>query len=259
MAKRVEYQLYYWPEIQGRGEFIRLALEDAGASYVDVARQPGGMRIMLKLLREGAPGRPSPVPFAPPFLGAGKLLIAQTAAILHYLGPRLGLVPSNEAGQFAALQHQLTLADLVAEAHDTHHPIGVGMYYEDQKPESRRRSQQFLAERMPKFLGYFENQLKPGGPRQIYLLGRNCSYADLSLFQVVEGLRYAFPNGLAAFARKIPRVIELSARVAERPNLSTYLHSPRRIPFNEDGIFRHYPELDAAPTGRAARVKKKKG
>ena len=247
MAKRISYELYYWPEIQGRGEFIRLALEDAGADYVDVARETGGMKKMLKLMREGAGASPATA-FAPPFLLAGKLAIAQTAAILYYLGPRLDLTPANEAGQYAVLQHQLTLADLVVEAHDTHHPIGVDLYYEDQRPESKRRSQQFLEERVPKFLGYFEKQLQRGGPRQAWLIGRSCSYADLSLFQVVEGLRYAFPNGMAVLARKIPRVIALRDRVAARPNIAAYVGSARRIPFNEQGIFRHYPELDASST-----------
>jgi glutathione S-transferase len=250
MAHKASYELYYWPEIQGRGELIRLALEDAGASYVDVARERGGMKPLLKLMRDGAKG--APAPFAPPFLKSGRLLIAQTAVILQYLGPRLGLEPADEAGRFAALQHQLTLADLVYEAHDTHHPIGVGLYYEDQKPESKRRSQAFLKERLPKFMGYFEGLLKRG--RRPYLIGRSCSYADLSLFQAVEGLRYAFPNAMAGYERKIPRVVELRDRIADRPRLAEYLGSPRRIPFNTQGLFRHYPELDRPA---AKRVKKR--
>jgi len=257
MARRITYELYYWAEIQGRGEFVRLALEDAGADYVDVAREPGGMKKLMKRMRDGGASSPG-TPFAPPFLVAGKLSIAQTAAILHYLGPRLNLAPSNEAGQYAVLQHQLTLADLVVEAHDTHHPIGSGMYYEDQKPEAKRRSQLFLEERVPKFLGYFEAQIARGGPRQSWLVGRSCSYADLSLFQVLEGLRYAFPHGMAALARKLPRVNALHDRVGERPNIAAYLSSPRRIPFNEQGIFRHYPELDAPEAKRAARAQKKR-
>jgi glutathione S-transferase len=247
---RVKYSLYYWPEIQGRGEFVRLALEDAGAPYVDVAREPGGMKELLKLMSNGVPGSPSPRPFAPPFLHTGKLLIAQTSEILHYLGPQLGLVPSNEPGRLAALQHQLTIADLVNEAHDTHHPVGAGLYYEDQKAEALRRSEHFVTQRMPKFLGYFEDVLKRGG-HSGYLVGRRATYADLSLFQVVAGLRYAFPNALQQLARKLPHVIALSVRVAERPLLAAYLKSPRRIPFNEGGIFRHYAELDEKPRQRA--------
>jgi glutathione S-transferase len=242
MAKRPEYELFYWPGIQGRGEFVRLALEDAAAPYVDVAREPGGMRALEKLLRErGTPA--APAPFAPPVLRHRKLVIAQTSAILHYLGPRLGLVSATEAGRFAALQHQLTIADWVAESHDTHHPIGVSLYYEDQKPEALRRSQDFRSARLPKFLGYFEALLS-ANPRRGYLTGARVCYADLSLFQAVSGLRYAFPRGFARAARKAPRVLELAERIAARPNIAAYLRSPRRLAFNEHGLFRHYPELD---------------
>jgi glutathione S-transferase len=246
---RLRYELFYWPEIQGRGEFIRLALEDAGAPYLDVAREPGGMRALERMLRIAGPDR-SAIPFAPPVLRAGKLVIAQTAAILHYLGPRLGLAPASEAGQFAVLQHQLTLADFVVEAHDVHHPIGSGLYYEDQKREARRRSEQFLSQRLPKFLNYFEGVLKQGPSRSGYLVGRQCCYADLSLFQIVQGLRYAFPNAFQQIAPKLPRVMAVAERVAARPKLAEYLSSPRRIPFNEQGLFRHYSELDAEPRGK---------
>ena len=251
MAKRKpEYELFYWPGIQGRGEFVRLAFEDAAAPYVDVAREPGGMKALEKLLRErGTPG--APTPFAPPFLRHRKLLIAQTSAILHYLGPRLGLVPATEAGRFTALQHQLTIADWVAESHDAHHPLGVNLYYEDQKPEASRRSEDFRSARLPKFLGYFEGLLSVNKGRS-YLTGARVSYADLSLFQVVSGLRYAFPRAFARHARKAPRVLELAERVAQRPNIAAYLESPRRLAFNEQGIFRNYPELDE----QAARRKK---
>jgi glutathione S-transferase len=241
------YELYYWPEIQGRGEFVRLALEDAGATYLDVARQPGGMQALLRFI-QGAKGTPAgaTLPYAPPFLRDGKLVIAQTAAILHYLGPRLGLAPATEAGQMAALQHQLTIADWAAEAHDTHHPVSVELYYEDQKPEALRRSQAFLQKRLPKFLDYFERVLSRSGRRQHYLTGARCSYADLSLFQMVQGLEYAFPKGFARAARKAPKVMALAERVAARPRLKGYLASPRRIEFNQQGLFRHYSELDKA-------------
>ena len=254
MAKAARYELYYWPEIQGRGEFVRLALEDAGADYVDVAREKDGLRAMLRLLRgDGA----SPAPFAPPFLRSGKRVIAQTAEILHYLGPRVSLVPARKSARWAALQHQLTIADLVQEVHDTHHPVGAMLYYEDQKREARRRAEQFLSARAPKFLGYFERELARGGKRQSWILGRSCSYVDLSLFQVLEGIRYAFPNGARKLERKLPHLRALSERVRERPRIAAYLASPRRIPFNEQGIFRHYPELDA-PESRERRLRSKK-
>jgi len=237
----MRYELYYWPSIQGRGEFVRLALAEAGADYVDVARQKGGMAKLERLLEGPRVKRP---PFAPPFLKAGTLLIAQTANILVFLGARHGLAPKNEAGRLWAHQLQLTIADLVAEAHDVHHPIGAGLYYEDQKREAKRAAESFIAERIPKYLTYFETVLERGRGGGSYLAGARLSYADLSLFQIVEGLRYAFPHTMKRLEKKIPRVIGLRNRVASRPRIAAYLASDARIPFNESGIFRHYPELD---------------
>lgn len=219
----MRYELFYWPSIQGRGEFIRLALEYSGAGYRDVARHPGGMRRMEQLLEKG--------PFAPPFLKAGKLLIAQTANILHYLGPRLGLAPKDEAGRLHLLQHQLTIADWLVEVHDTHHPIGGGLYYEEQKREAKRRAADFRDNRLPKFLSYFEDVLRSE---------KRFSYVNLSLFQMMEGLEYAFPRTMKKL--KTREMKHNRSRVADR--LTDYLHSERRIPFNRQGIFRHYPELD---------------
>ena len=241
----MKYELYYLPQIQGRGEFVRLALEEGAADYVDVARLPesagGGREAISRLLEDAGDGR---TPFAPPILKAGKLLISQTANILLYLGPRLGLVPKAEAARLWAHQLQLTLTDLVVEAHDTHHPIAKSLYYEDQKPEALRRAADFKALRLPKFLGYFERVLtaNPGGDR--YLLGKSLTYVDLSMFQVIAGLRYAFPRTMEDMLRKQPRLKALHQRVRERPRIAAYLASRRRIPFNEHGIFRHYPELD---------------
>lgn len=235
----MRYELYYWPEIQGRGEFVRIALEDAGADYVDVARQPGGEDKMMALI--GGRGLKTP-PFAPPVLKAGKLVISQTANILLYLGDRHALAPTSDAGRMWVHQLQLTIADLVVEIHDTHHPIGSGLYYEDQKREAARRADDFRAHRAPKFFDYFERVLAAsGGP---YLAGRRCSYADLSLFQVVEGMRYAFPKLSKRLARAHPCLIDLVARVAARPRIAAYLESERRIAFNEMGLFRAYDELD---------------
>jgi glutathione S-transferase len=235
----MRYELYYWPSIQGRGEFVRLALEDACANYVDVARGPKGTRAMMRTIESRTLRRP---PFAPPCLKAGRLLIAQTANILLYLGPRLGLAPKSEADRLWTHQLQLTLADWLVEAHDTHHPIGSGLYYEEQKREAKRRAADFRDARLPKFLDYFECVLKrnPGG----YLLGKTISYADLSLFQMIDGLRYAFPHAMARREHLCSRVISLHERVAARPRIAAYLASKRRLPFNQQGIFRHYPELD---------------
>ena len=224
----MKYELYYWPSIQGRGEFIRLALEDAGADYVDVARRPKGMQAMAFQMKRNHV-------FAPPFLRAGTLVIAQTALILHYLGPRLGLAPKSEAQRLWLHQQQLTISDWLVEVHDTHHPVGAGLYYEDQKPESRRRAEDFRTSRLPKFLGYFERLERP----------RGVTYIDLSLFQMIEGLRYAFPRTMRSIERKYPKLVANHERVAERPRLAAYLASKRRIPFNQQGIFRHYAELDA--------------
>ena len=233
------YELYYWPSIQGRGEFVRLALEEGGADYVDVARGKAGVGAVMKLLKGSKTAAP---PFAPPFLKHGSLVIAQTANVLAYLGPRLKLVPANDGLRAHALEIQLTIADLVAEAHDTHHPMGVGLYYEDQTVEAKKRAAEFVAKRIPKFLGWLESRLVHNGGR--HFVGGRLSYVDLSAFQVVEGLTYAFPNGMAGVRRKIPKLLALHDAVAARPRIAAYLASDRRIPFNEDGIFRHYPELD---------------
>ena len=241
---RETYELYSWPNTQGRGEFIRLVLEDAGAEYVDAAREPGGLGVMRRFMRGELGASGSLVPFAPPYLRSGKLVLAQTAAILQYLAPQLELEPRTELGRLAALQYQLTLADWVTEAHDTHHPIDVGLYYEEQKVEARRRSREFRQQRMPKFLAYFEDVLARSSRQHVYMTGTRCTYVDLSLFQVVDGLRYAFPHAFARSARRAPRVIALADRIAERPRIAAYLASPRRIPHNNLGVFCHYPELD---------------
>ncbi|MCA1245014.1 glutathione S-transferase [Massilia sp. MS-15] len=232
------YELFYWPGIQGRGEFVRLALEEAGADYVDVARREGGMELMLAALESGS--QPA---FAPPFLRAGEATIGQVANILLYLGERHGLAPRSDPGRLWVHQLQLTIADLVAEIHDTHHPISTSLYYEDQKPEAQRRAADLVETRLPKFFGYFSRLLTNPMPRD-WLAGDRPSYADLSLFQVVDGLRYAFPNAMKRLEGEYPALAALHARVAARPNIAAYLASPRRIPYNQNGIFRHYPELD---------------
>ncbi len=236
----MRYELYYWPSIQGRGEFVRLALEEAGADYVDVARRgKSGMAAMMKLLESKSLARP---PYAPPFLKAGKDIIAQTALILFYLGPRLGLVPPDEAGRLWAHQLQLTITDLVVHIHDTHHPVSGWLYYEEQKPAAKRRTADFWRYRVPKFLGYFERVLQRNGGK--YMVGRRLSYVDLSLFQIVEGLRYAFPKRMKRFERRVPLLIALHERVSQRPRIKAYLSSKRRISFSQWGIYRYFKELD---------------
>jgi len=239
------YELYYWDGLQGRGEFIRLALEEAGADYIDVVRgaeQDGfGMAAMMKLLHSTTEPY---VPFAPPFLKDGDLIVSQVANILLYLGPTLGLAPRDGGLRSVANGLQLTIADLVAEVHDTHHPIDSALYYEDQKDAAQARSAAFLGKRLPKFLGYFERVLTRNPHGGGWLLGSARSYVDLSLFQVIEGLHYAFPRAMKPFAASYPALAALRDSVQSRPNIARYLASERRIPFNETGIFRHYPELD---------------
>ena len=232
----MRYELYYWSGIQGRGEFVRLALEDAVADYVDVAREEGDDAILRYLdgVHEG------PLPFAPPFLKAGRLLIAQTANILEYLGCKLSLAPESESARLYANQLQLTIADLVAEVHDSHHPIASSLYYEDQREEALRRAGDLRTQRLPKFLDHFEQVLERGGGHAL----RRHSYVDLSLFQLVSGLSYAFPRAMQRLHPDLPLLHALHASVAKRPRIAAYLASSRRVPFNESGIFRHYPELD---------------
>ena len=240
----MRYELYYWPMIQGRGEYVRLALEEAGANYADIAREEGGMEAMQRLLDGDATPHPS---FAPPFLKAGRLMIGQTANILLYLGERHGLAPASAAGRLWVHQLQLTIADLVQEIHDTHHPVATALYYKDQKKPAKQRSQDFIANRLPKFFNYFEKILQASKNDKHYLAGAKLSYADLSLFQSVAGLTYAFPRAISQAIPEYPRIAALAERVAARPRIAAYLASDQRIPFNEDGIFRHYDELDAAP------------
>lgn len=240
------YELYYWPGIQGRGEFVRLALEAAGAPYVDVARERGagrGMKGMTAMLEGGAPQ----TPFAPPFLRDGEIVVSHVANILHYLGPKLDLAPKDEAGRIFAHGLQLTITDFVAEVHDTHHPISTDLYFEDQRKEAKARSAAFLQDRVPKYLGYFERVLSNNPAGKAHIVGDNLTTVDLSLFQLWAGMAYAFPYAFAGAAKLYPALAALTKSAAERPKVAAYLASDRRIPFNESGIFRHYPELDSGP------------
>lgn len=238
------YRLYYWPTLPGRGELARLILEDAGADYVDVARLPedqgGGFPAILRFYEGEVEGAPV---FAPPILEVGDLRLAQTHVICAYLGEALGLAPVETEDRLVARQHHLTLLDLVDEAHDVHHPLGASLYYDDQKDAAKLRAEQFATSRLPRFLAHFERVLERGGA---WFVGDACSYVDLTAFQVVEGLAYAFPNAFREASKAAPRLLALRDRVAGRPNVASYLASERRLSFNEDGIFRHYPELDGA-------------
>jgi glutathione S-transferase len=237
----MSYKLYYWPGLPGRGEFVRLALEEAGAAYRDVARDPEAMAEITAMLDDESIVHP---PFAPPFLVDGPVIIGQTAAILLYLGDRHGLAPKTAKGRLWTHQLQLTIADIVAEAHDTHHPISLDRYYEDQKKEALLRATSFREKRIPKFLGWFDTILSRNPKGANHLVGASVSYADLSLFQLVEGLSYAFPRATKRVLGHTPHLVAHRNAVAERPRMKAYLASERRQAFNEDCIFRHYPELD---------------
>jgi glutathione S-transferase len=238
----VRYELYYWSGIQGRGEFVRLALEEAAADYVDVCRQDGGEDAMMAFFDGESVTHP---PFAAPFLKVRRQLIGQTANILLFLGARHQLAPEDEAGRLWTHQLQLTVADLVNEVHDAHHPLASSLYYEEQRREAKKRSANLVRERLPKFLGYFERVLVRNARTPKYLVGRRLTYADLSMFQIISGLRYAYPNAMARLEKRNPALTGLHDRVRQRPRIAAYLASPRRLPFNEQGIFRHYRELDA--------------
>ncbi len=240
------YRLYYWPGIQGRGEYVRLALEEGDAEYVDTALLPasrgGGVPALMRWLDGQGVARP---PFAPPFLQSGRQLIGQTANILLFLGPRLGLVPRDQAGRLWVHQLQLTMADFVTEIHDTHHPLAGSLYYEQQKAAARRRARDFIRQRLPKYLGYFERVIERNRAGRLWMVGRRLSYADLSMAQIVAGLGYAFPKASRARLRQCPRLRALHEAVFQRPRIARYVSSGRRLAFNNEGIFRHYPELDA--------------
>lgn len=238
----MRYELYYHASNPGRGEFIRLALEEARADYVDVARESGpdqGAEGVTRFMQNPALAHP---PFAPPFLKHGDLVIGQTANILHYLGARLNLAPADEGARLWAHQLQLTIADLTQEIQTTHHPIAHGLYYDEQKREAIEHSRHFLKERVPKFLGYFSRVLDVNGKE--FMVGSALSYVDLSLFQILEGLRFSFPNAMRRLEPDHAELAALHERVAARPNIAAYLASARRMAFNARGVFRQYPELD---------------
>ncbi|WP_085318314.1 glutathione S-transferase [Derxia lacustris] len=239
-------ELFYWPGVQGRGEFVRLALEEAGVEYIEMGAgnetQGRGVPSITHWLDGAEVERP---PFAPPFLRVGDRVIGQSALILMWIGEHYGLAPKDEPSRLWTHQVQLTIADAVVEAHESHHPVSAGLYSEDQRAEAQRRAIDFREARIPKFLRWFETLMarNPAGPQ--FLIGDALTYADLSLFQLVEGLSFAYPKATARALAECPKVVALHAAVAARPRIKAYLESGRRIAFSEGGIFRHYPELDA--------------
>ncbi|HMJ13827.1 MAG TPA: glutathione S-transferase [Polyangiaceae bacterium] len=236
------YELYYWPMIQGRGEFVRLVLEDADQAYVDVARLPenegGGMPALRRALSE------APLAFAPPILKYDGTWISQTTNICAFLAARHGRMPAGEGAERLASHLAATVYDFATEIHNVHHPLGSSLYYEDQKAEALRAAAAFLGHRLAKFLGFFERCIEQNAAAEPWLLGNALSYPDLWLFQIVEGLCYAFPKAMAARLPTHAKIARAREAVRTRPRLAAYLASERRIAFNEHGLFRHYPELD---------------
>ena len=234
------YDLWYWPSIQGRGEFVRLALEAKGIPYRDRARADGADALLADLS-----GHSGIKPFAPPYLVASDgFVIGQVAHILAWLADRHDLGAGELATDLQLIMLQLTITDIVAEVHNVHHPVAGSLYYADQKDAAHEAAKHFRQERMPKYFGYFEDALgQNGGP---FVLGAKWSHVDTSLFQLVEGLRYMLPQSMAVLEPKYPKLVACRDAIAQMPAIVAYLASERRIPFNQDGIFRHYPELDAA-------------
>jgi len=250
-GKDDEYHLIYWPGIPGRGEHIRLAFEEAGVPYTDTAHQEGGGKVVGSQIAASNQGDASnPPPLAPPILKHGEYTLSQTSNILLYLGPLLGLSPEpadDPVGIYHVNELTLTALDgLSNEPHDTHHPIAIAEYYEDQKDEALKKAKDYRENRLPKFLAYFERVLSgeasKGGE---YLYGGQLSYADLVLFQTVDGVSFAFPKcvGKLKESGKYDKVFALHERVKSRDKIRAYLESDRRQKYSM-GIYRYYKELD---------------
>lgn len=250
------FELLYHPSVPGRGEFIRLALEAASIPYNDVANNDKkGYSIVQAACSPKSTGDTdgNPPAFAPPALrvpGAGKdgktLLIYQTPNILIYLGPHLGLAPEDEVERLWVNQNMLTALDLNNETHDTHHPIAVMQYYEDQKEEALKKSKNFRENRIPKYFSFFERVLKGNEEtgKGKYLVSDMLTYADTTLWQVMDGLHFAFPKELEARSNDYPLLFgTFYPSIKEEKHLKEYLASDRRLPYSM-GVFRHYPELD---------------
>lgn len=231
--------LYYWPHIPGRGELVRLVLEAAGVEYVDIARSEG-TSVVLEAVQGGLGGVPAR---AVPILVDGEQVLSQTPVICTYLAETYGLAPEPEH-RWDALALLLTVADLVTEAHDVHHPISGRLFYEDQQPEARRAAEVFVSERLPGFLDHLE-RVRRANPQSDWMLGDRLCQVDLAVEQLLRGLEHAFPAAMAV--APIPELRALAERVATLPRIAAYRASERCIPFNRDGLFRAYPELDVQP------------
>ncbi|KEY69018.1 hypothetical protein S7711_03320 [Stachybotrys chartarum IBT 7711] len=243
------YELIYWPSAPGRGEPVRLLFEEAGVPYADTAKDAGRAveTIQGLMAAEHLGDDSNPPVFAPPLLRHGDLLINQLPNILLYLAPKLGLAPAAGPAVYHLNAIVLTLLDgFVNELHETHHPIATSQYYDDQKPEAKKRSKSYREERLPRFLGYAQRLLdaKTSGDGP-WLYGGSLTYADLVLFQGIHGTKYAFPKTVEKLQKsgKYDGVFALFDAVQERPNIKAYMASDRRVDYSQ-GIWRYYPELE---------------
>lgn len=125
----------------------------------------------------------------------------------------------------------------------------MGHYYEDQKTEALRFSKEFRKDRIPKFFGYFNKALKYNkakGASGKYLVGDKLTYADTTLFHVIDGVSYAFPTRVEELKAEGAGFEELWAfyeGIKAEENIKSYLESDRRLAY-KNGIFRYYAELD---------------
>ncbi|KAK5109187.1 hypothetical protein LTR62_007272 [Meristemomyces frigidus] len=251
-----QYELLYHPGIPGRGEFIRLAFEAKGVAYTDVANEQkdGYSTVQAVCMNKGTESVDgNPPVFSSPALripGAGldgqALVIAQTPNILWYLGEKLGLVPDDEGGKYHVQQVALTALDLTNETHDTHHPLAVMQYYEDQKEAALAKAKDVRENRIPKYLSYFSRVLEHNAPhgKRKFLVGSYLTYADTTVWQVLNGLLFAFPKEMEARRKEFPALFEeLYPAVQEVEGIRQYLASERRLAYSS-GVFRYYPELD---------------
>ncbi|OCH89353.1 glutathione S-transferase C-terminal-like protein [Obba rivulosa] len=280
--KTNEYTLYYWPGIPGRGEYIRLAFEFAGVPYKD-ANDPKQFMQLFQPEHAGHPPHFAPPILALPsgkLLSQTPAILNLLAPRLGLAGARGSLLAppaqrlggawaefgeerervlkedeTEDAEQERATVNQLVLTalDLCSEAHDVHHPIAKSKYYEEQKEPALACAASFRADRIPKFLKHFNAVLTSNpatktadaGAGQTFLVGARTTTADLVLFQVLDGLLYAFPRRMAKLRKDdaYDAVFALHESVRDGPALKGYLESERRRPFGM-GLFRHYEELD---------------
>ncbi|KAK4058824.1 hypothetical protein OIO90_000270 [Microbotryomycetes sp. JL221] len=250
-----DFEVVYHAGIPGRAEFVRLMFEATGVTYRDAPQEDGQDCIIPYVTGNFADHDKNPLPFAVPVLRHNDVVISQVPNIVLYLSSRLPPIdldgestntaqtpaPLHDLSTFHWLEQLMTILDMNNEVHETHHPIDIRLYYEDQKAEAQKRAQAFREARIPKFLGNFENNIKK---HTSGFLNEKVSPADLALFHMVEGILFAFPERINQVKSEFPHVFKLRDTIKSSRRIQAYINSGRRIPFNNYGIFRHYTELD---------------